>query len=200
VTFPLDSPSRTPPQLGGSPVADVQDRRHGRRRNPARTSTRSSLRTPTNQPRHSTQRVVEKVGRSITNSETPQSMRTARSTRVRPVRPASPTTTPYGSRAWRPSSSQSLAGIKAPCSGSVADPRATHPAGMAASPLKQQQRPHAIPQMLGAKPSSGRTVPRDALGTGSGSLGGGRGRPAKFESRGRGELGLTDGCGDVRLH
>jgi hypothetical protein len=30
-------------------------------------------RTPaTNQPRHHTQRVVEKVGRSITNSETPQ--------------------------------------------------------------------------------------------------------------------------------
>ena len=71
MTFPLDSPTQTPAAAHGSPVPGGHDRQHGRRRNPAPTTPRSSLRTPTNQPRHSTQRVVEKVGRSITNSETP---------------------------------------------------------------------------------------------------------------------------------
>ena len=47
-------------------------RRHGRRRNPAWMTPRSSLRTPTHQPRHSPQRWVEKCGRSIKGSDTPQ--------------------------------------------------------------------------------------------------------------------------------
>jgi hypothetical protein len=42
---------------------------HGCRRNWARTTPQT---TTTNQPRHQPQRWVEKVGRSITNSETPQ--------------------------------------------------------------------------------------------------------------------------------
>jgi len=47
-------------------------RSHGRQRNPARMTPRSPLRTPTNRPPHHAQRWVEKVGRSITNSETPR--------------------------------------------------------------------------------------------------------------------------------
>ncbi len=56
----------------GACLREALARRHGRRRNPARTTTRSSLRTPTNQPRHAPQRWVEKCGRSIKGSDTPQ--------------------------------------------------------------------------------------------------------------------------------
>lgn len=70
MTFPLDAPLRTPDRLHGSPVADKPDRRHGHRPSPARTSPWSTLQALTNQPSHSTQHAVEKVGRSITNSET----------------------------------------------------------------------------------------------------------------------------------
>ncbi len=59
------------PPLGKRGAFEGVARRHGRRRNPARMTPRSSLRTPTNRSRHHTQRWVRKVGRSITNSETP---------------------------------------------------------------------------------------------------------------------------------
>jgi hypothetical protein len=58
--------------LGKRSAFEGVARRQGRRRNPARTTPRSSLRTPTNPPRDHAQRGVEKCGRSITNSETPQ--------------------------------------------------------------------------------------------------------------------------------
>jgi hypothetical protein len=66
-------------------LREVVARRHGRRRNPARMTPRSSLRTPTNRPAHHAQRWVEKVGRSITNSDTPH--RAARAgAQTRPTR------------------------------------------------------------------------------------------------------------------
>jgi hypothetical protein len=60
------------PLLGKRGAFEGVARRHGRRRNPARMTPRSSLRPPTNQLRHSPQRWVEKCGRSIKGSETPQ--------------------------------------------------------------------------------------------------------------------------------
>ena len=59
-------------QRDGACLREGVARRHGRWRNPARTTPRSSLRTTTNQPRHNAQRWVEKVGRSIKGSDTPQ--------------------------------------------------------------------------------------------------------------------------------
>ena len=47
-------------------------RRHGRRRNPARKPPRSSLRSLTNRPEHTAPSWVEKCGRSIKGSDTPQ--------------------------------------------------------------------------------------------------------------------------------
>ena len=58
-------------------------RRHGRWRNAARTMPRSSLRPTTNQPRHNAQRWVEKVGRSIKGSDTPQDRGRRKSTSKR---------------------------------------------------------------------------------------------------------------------
>jgi hypothetical protein len=69
-TIPSTRPATLP--LGKRGGLEGVARRHGRRRNPARTTPRSSLRTLNNQPHHSVQRRVEKRGRSITNSETPQ--------------------------------------------------------------------------------------------------------------------------------
>ena len=60
------------PLLGKRGAFEGVARRHRRRRNPAQRPPRSSLRPPTNPPRHSPQRWVEKVGRSIKGSETPQ--------------------------------------------------------------------------------------------------------------------------------
>ena len=59
-------------QRDGACLREVVARRHGRRRNPARMTPRSTLRTLTSPSRHHAQRWVRKVGRSITNSETPQ--------------------------------------------------------------------------------------------------------------------------------
>ena len=70
----LHSTDRARLPLGKRGAFEGVARRHGRRRNPARRTPRSSLRTPTNQPRHRPQRWVEKCGRSIKGSETPQLM------------------------------------------------------------------------------------------------------------------------------
>ena len=58
-------------QRDGACLREVVARRHASRRNPARMTPRSTLRTLTNRSRHHAQRWVRKVGRSITNSETP---------------------------------------------------------------------------------------------------------------------------------
>ena len=68
----LQSTDRAHAPLGKRGAFEEVARRHGRRRNPARTTPRSQLRTPTNPPRRPTQRWVEKCGRSIKGSETPQ--------------------------------------------------------------------------------------------------------------------------------
>jgi hypothetical protein len=59
-------------QRDGACLREVVARRQGRRRNPARTTPRSPLRTTTTPLRHSPHRWVEKCGRSIKGSETPQ--------------------------------------------------------------------------------------------------------------------------------
>ena len=68
----LQSTDRAHAPLGKRGAFEGVARRHGRRRNPARTTPRSQLRTPTNPPRRPAQRWVEKCGRSIKGSETPQ--------------------------------------------------------------------------------------------------------------------------------
>ena len=61
-------------QRDGACLREVVARRHASRRNPARMTPRSTLRTLTNRSRHHAQRWVRKVGRSITNSETPHNV------------------------------------------------------------------------------------------------------------------------------
>ncbi len=56
-------------QRDGAWLREGVARSHGRERNWARTTSRT---TTTNRPHHHPQRWVRKVGRSITNSETPQ--------------------------------------------------------------------------------------------------------------------------------
>jgi hypothetical protein len=86
------------PLLGKRGAFEGVARRHGRRRNPARTTPRSSLRTLNNQAPHSAQRWVEKCGRSIKGSETPQCHTPG------PSRPRNhpPATTPETSRGSPP--------------------------------------------------------------------------------------------------
>jgi hypothetical protein len=68
----LQSTDRDRLPLGKRGAFEGVARWHGCQRNPARTTSRSQLRTPTNPPRHHAQRWVEKVGRSIKGSDTPQ--------------------------------------------------------------------------------------------------------------------------------
>ena len=69
-------------QRDGACLCEVVARRHRRGRNPARFTPRSALRTRANRSRHHAQRWVRKVGRSITNSETPQPHAPAAGTRT----------------------------------------------------------------------------------------------------------------------
>ena len=67
--FTLDSASPGQLRRDGPGLREGVARSHGREWNWARTTPQT---TTTNQAHHQPQRWVEKVGRSITNSETPQ--------------------------------------------------------------------------------------------------------------------------------
>src|ERR1700677_4405356 len=78
----LQSTDRAGLPLGKRGAFEEVARWQGCQRNPARTTPRSSLRTPTNRPDHTAQRWVEKVGRSIKGSDTPQVLATGDAQRL----------------------------------------------------------------------------------------------------------------------